>query len=117
MKQKYTQVLQVHCILYRYTLSLALAHSIYTVHNSQHLCFRRRSAKKGKNGYKDGKHLYRHEDSISETNPNYNFPLYERNMQGYTAKPAIMYMNPVGDQDVRDYYMDRSTAPTSRYSS
>ena len=82
--------------------------------------FRRRSAKKGRKGMKENGHLYRNEEGISEVGyPDYNYPFYDNGrLGGFTGKPAVMYMNPAADPEVREFYaMDRSTAPPSRYSS
>ena len=65
-------------------------------------------------------HVYRNEEGISEgVYPDYNYPFYDNGRHGgFTGKPAVMYMNPAADPEVREFYaMDRSTAPPSRYSS
>ena len=105
------------------SLSLSIALGKFPAHGLQlpaSHCFRRRSAKKGRKGTKENGHLYRNEEGISEVgHPDYNYPFYDNGMRGgFTGKPAVMYMNPAADPEVRDFYaMDRSTAPPSRYSS
>ena len=112
-------------ILYRYILYSAGIFSHLPQHTfkcspqlpTSH-CFRRRSAKKKKNGNKDDRPLNLRENSISEVYRNYNFPLRDSSMPGYAAKPGFMRMDPETDHVVRKFYaMDHSTVPPSRYSS
>nr|KAG5701213.1 hypothetical protein BaRGS_008589 [Batillaria attramentaria] len=76
----------------------------------------RRSAKR-----EEKKAKIRDPDQMSEVlyNPSYHYSMYDNSPErpiGGRPAPAIMYMNPAADQDVREFYQsDRDSVRASRY--